>query len=149
MMMANGKRTHRTVPLAHVEPRRGRGGAVRADRADDAERGSVTAEFAVILPSVVALVAVLVSVGVYGARAVAAQEAARTTARSVARGDPWETARANGQGIIGGEAKISIEKTGGGAEITVVSQAPGVLGDWGGLEIHARAYTDLAEEAVP
>lgn len=149
MMRANANGSPKTAPASHDGVGQGDRGAGRAVGAGDRERGSVTVEFAVILPSVVALVAVVVSVGVYGARTVAAQEAARATARSIARGDPWEAARANGQDIIGRDATITIEKAGAGAEITVASPAPGILGDWGGLEIHARAYADVAEEAVP
>lgn len=114
---------------------------------DEPDRGSVTAEFAVLLPSVVALIALVLSVGVYGARTVTAQEAARTAARSVARGDSWETAKSAARKIVGREAEVGISKSATGAEISVVAPAPGVLGTWGGLEVSARAHALLPEEA--
>ncbi len=87
--------------------RRGRGDRTRADSAAD-DRGSVAAEFAVVLPAV-ALV-LLLTVGALGAsaRQVRLQDAAADAARLVARDEPADRAQtAVAAAVSGASASIA------------------------------------------
>ncbi|GAB3849093.1 TadE family type IV pilus minor pilin [Nesterenkonia populi] len=55
---------------------------------DPGDRGSVTAEFALALPSIVAVLLLVLSLGSHGVQAVALESAAREAARELARGEP-------------------------------------------------------------
>lgn len=122
----------------------------------ETERGSATAEFAVVLPCIVLLLAVVLGAGACAATSVRAEEAARLAARSLARGDPPAEAQRTAREIIGAEARIGVATSGDDATITVRTRAPGIIGAWGGLEITAEATTrvdsaraDAAREAGP
>lgn len=124
----------------------------------ETERGSATAEFAVILPCIVLLLAVVLGAGACAATSVRAEEAARLAARSLARGDPPVEAQRTAREIIGSDARIGVAASGDSATVSVRTRAPGLIGAWGGLEITAEATTriddarpraDAAREAGP
>lgn len=65
----------------------------RAARAAGDDRGSVAAEFAMVLPAVVVMLALCVGAVSAGAQHVRLQDAAADAARLVARGEPDDRAR--------------------------------------------------------
>ncbi|RKT33431.1 TadE-like protein [Microbacterium sp. AG1240] len=83
------------------------------------ERGSVTAEFAVVLPAIVLVVTLGVGALAAGARQVRLQHAAADAARLVARGDDPGRAHAI-VGSVGGTADIQHH----GDLVCVVASAP-------------------------
>lgn len=107
----------------------------------DHERGSATAELAVIMPVVILLTALVVGAGASGATAVKAEEAARMAARSVARGESWDRAQHVAQGIVGEKAHVDFRRDGQDVDVRVSVPAPGVLGSWGDLVLSAHART--------
>lgn len=84
------------------------------------ERGSATAELAVVLPGVVVILVAVLLAGVVGATQVACQDAARVVARAVALGD--EVAAST---VASGE--ITIARDGDWVHVQV-SEEVGVLG---------------------
>ena len=90
------------------------------------ERGSVTAEFAVVLPVVLLALLSIVAVGVLGAATVRVQQAAGAVAREAARGGPTEQAAA----FAGQGAAVAVNRSGEWARVTVTSEVPlwGLLG---------------------
>lgn len=112
------------------------------------ERGAVTAELALGLPVLLAVtlgLAWLLSLGVAQVRVV---DAARETARALARGDPQTAAVARGQRVAPDGARFSIRS--GGDLVTVVVtgrvRGPGGLFRFvRGVEVRAEAVTQAEE----
>ncbi|WP_394160939.1 TadE family type IV pilus minor pilin [Galactobacter valiniphilus] len=105
------------MPADHREPATGTSAR---------ERGSVTAEFAVVLPVVLLALLSIVAVGVLGAATVRVQQAAGAVAREAARGGPTERAAS----FAGDGAAVSVQRSGEWAQVTVTSEVPlwGLLG---------------------
>jgi hypothetical protein len=105
----------------------------------------VTAELAVLLPSLVLLL-------VLGLRAVAAGvaelgcvDAARTAARSAARGDPPDVAKAAGAALAPPGARIELRLT--GRSVVVEVHASAEL--FPGLRLPLRAKATALRESAP
>lgn len=113
------------------------------------DRGSVTAETAVVLPG---LLLVLV-VSLWGVRAAAAQvacvDAARAGARAAARGEPLDAVRAAASSTGPTGARVEVRRDGSFVRVTVVAEvraAGGVFGGVPALAVDGRA-TALREDA--
>ncbi|WP_275425711.1 TadE family type IV pilus minor pilin [Arthrobacter alpinus] len=92
-------------------------------------RGSVTAELAVVLPAVTALLAILllgVSAGVLQLRL---EEGARAGARALARGDSSAQVVAIVSRVAGEKSSVSLGYSDGYATVSVSGHAGGVLSD--------------------
>lgn len=100
------------------------------------------------MPCIVVLLAVLLGAGACAATTVRAEEAARLSARSCARGDPVQEAVQTGHEVIGAQASIQVGRSGGSAEVTVRTPAPGIIGSWGGLEITAHATARIEDSGA-
>jgi Flp pilus assembly protein TadG len=106
------------------------------------ERGAATAELALGLPILVAVtigLAWLLSVGVAQIRTV---DAARETARAVARGDNVSEAVARGRRIAPEGARLTVTTTGGQVVATASGRVPGPGGLFAflpGVEVSAEA----------
>ena len=101
----------------------------RAGAGPSEERGSATAEFAVTLPVVVSLLAVLLGAVAAGSQQLRLEEAARAASRSLARGDSQEAATAGALRLAGEHATLELNDDGAGfIRATVRAPAPGVLG---------------------
>ncbi|WP_372697167.1 TadE family type IV pilus minor pilin [Arthrobacter sp. JSM 101049] len=74
--------------------------------------GSSTAEFAVLLPAVAALMALVLGAGVCGMTQVRLEQAARATAREIARGEPTASAVQAGQRLAGEDARFRVGAAG-------------------------------------
>jgi Flp pilus assembly protein TadG len=115
------------------------------------ERGAVTAELALVLPILVAVTIGLVwllSVGVAQVRTV---DAARETARAVARGDDLGEAVARGQRVAPAGAEVAVTTTDGEVVVTATGQVSGPGGLFAflpGVEVSAQAVA-VAEEGSP
>jgi Flp pilus assembly protein TadG len=122
---------------------------VRARRRQG-ERGAVTAELALTLPMLVAVTIGLCWLLAVGAAQVRVVDAARETARAVARGDSTGEAVARGQQVAPPGSTVTVTRDGG----RVVAVASGRVDGPGGLfgflpavEVRAEAVT-LDEDEV-
>jgi Flp pilus assembly protein TadG len=115
------------------------------------ERGAVTAELALVLPILVAVTIGLVwllSIGVAQVRTV---DAARETARAVARGDDTGAAVARGQRVAPEGARVTVTTGDGQVVATATGHVTGPGGLFGflpGVEVSAEAVA-AAEEGSP
>ena len=106
------------------------------------EHGTVTAEAALVLPMIVLFtvgMAWLVSVGVTHVRAV---DAARETARAVARGEAAGDGRSVGMRVAAAGSSIHVDRRSGTVVVTVTSpvRGPGGLFDFvHPFDVHAQA----------
>jgi hypothetical protein len=91
-------------------------------------RGAVTAEFAVALPAVVLLLALLLAGSAAGVTQLRLEEAARAGARALARGDSAAGVQAIVRRLAGQTAGSAVTSEGEWIGITVSGRAPGALG---------------------
>ncbi len=91
------------------------------------QRGSVTAELAVALPSLTALLALLMLVALIGVTQLRLEESARSAARSLARGDSAESAVSAAHQIAGSAAAVTITGAGGYVRAEVSMRISGPL----------------------
>jgi Flp pilus assembly protein TadG len=114
------------------------------------ERGAVTAELALVLPLLVAVTVGLVWLLAVGAAQVRTVDAARETARAVARGDDEGAAVARGMQVGPPGSTITVSRGGGEVRVTVTGEVAGP----GGLFSHlpaprVRAEAVAVEEEAP
>lgn len=113
-----------------------------AARSQRDERGAATAELAMVLPALVAVAIGLVwllSVGFAQMRTV---DAARETARALARGDPEASARALGEKVAPPGAVLAVDAAGERLTVTatVTVRGPGgVFAFLPAVTVHAQA----------
>ena len=105
------------------------------------ERGAVTAELALVLPVLVAVTVGLVWLLAVGAAQVRTVDAARETARAVARGDDEDVAVARGMRVAPPGSTVTVARGGGEVRVTVSGEVSGP----GGLFAHLPAPTVHAE----
>lgn len=103
------------------------------------DAGAVTAETAVLLPALVLLLAVLLAASAAGMTLIRYEEAARASARAAARGESAAVVRSAALRVAGQDASVRLAGSSGTTTVTVSGPAPGVLGAWGGWELHAEA----------
>jgi hypothetical protein len=106
-------------------------------------RGAATAELAMVLPLLVAVSIGLVWLLAVGAAQVRAVDAARETARALARGDDQATAVERGLTVAPDGSRVAVSRTGGEVRVTVTGRVQGP----GGLFAHLPSPT-LRAEAV-
>jgi Flp pilus assembly protein TadG len=115
-------------------------------------RGSVTAETAVVLPILMAFVGALVwlvSLGIDQARCA---DAARETARSLARGDPLEQAMGLAHRSAPDGARTEVERSDGTVIVTVSmssSPAGGLFDGLAAVHLDASAVAVLEDSDAP
>ncbi|MDO4253861.1 MAG: TadE family type IV pilus minor pilin [Kocuria sp.] len=112
-----------------------------AEKYVDRDDGAITAETAIVLPAIVLLLAVVLAGGAAAATQVRCEEAAGAAARVVARGETENAAIEEARSIVGDRAQVDVTIRDGRAEAEVVLPAPGILGDWGALDLSASAST--------
>ncbi len=127
----------------------------------ESELGAVTAEFAVALPAVTAMLALCMGAASVGIAQLKLEESARVAARAAARGDSEAEIRAAIERIDPNQAlrlDSASEIPGGGSEftadfrarqvnVTITRAAPGVIGSTTGwvLKAEARARVEGGE----
>lgn len=105
--------------------------------------GAVTAEFAVILPAVVFMLALLLGAAATGICQLQLEEAARVAARAAARGEAQATIRGL-TGQIDPDIRVSVlEQSGCCLQIQTQRQAPGLIGAMTGWQLSAQASVPL------
>lgn len=109
-------------------------------------RGTVTAEFAVALPAVLALLAMLLAGAAAGMTQLRIEEGARAGARAMARGDDPAAVERTVRTLAGGSATASVAADGGWFNVTVTDRVSGPLGSSIPWTLTARAST-LSETA--
>ncbi|WP_237222501.1 TadE family type IV pilus minor pilin [Rothia nasimurium] len=113
--------------------------------APEDERGSSTAEFAVILPALVFVLALVLGAAATGIVQLKLEEGARLGARAAARGETAETVTRIVQ-EIDPAATVTLVQDDDMTVVTVSRQAPGVVGKVSGwtLTADARALTEYS-----
>lgn len=101
--------------------------------------GTVTAEFAVALPAVVALLAMLLAAAAAGMTQLRIEEGARAGARALARGESPAAVEGTVRTLAGGSASASVAADGEWLSITVTDRVPGPLGSVIPWTLTARA----------
>ena len=111
------------------------------------ERGAVTAELALGLPVLLALTMSLCWLLVVGVGQVRVQDAARETARALARGDDRGAAVTVGRRVAPAGSRVSISTNGERVVVRVVARVPGPGGlvRLPGAVLHAEAVALLEE----
>lgn len=105
------------------------------------ERGSSTAEFAVLLPVVAVFLALLLCFGVLGIKQIQVQQAAGAMARELARGEEHAQVRSSGVRLAGNDANYSISTAGGYSNVRVSKSVNiPVLGP---VQVHGEASVVL------
>ena len=103
---------------------------MRAWRLRARDEGAVTAEFAVALPAVIAVLALCLSAAAVGIAQSRLEESSRVAARAFARGDPSINLQVQ-----------TVEETSGARQVRVQVEraAPGVIGSVTGWRLQATA----------
>jgi hypothetical protein len=102
--------------------------------------GAVTAEFAVALPAVVLLLALLLAGSAAGVTQLRLEEGARAAARALARGDSTADVEEIVRRLAGQTAGSAVAADGEWIGVTVSGPAPGVLGSLLPWTFSARAW---------
>jgi Flp pilus assembly protein TadG len=116
------------------------GSSSRGARAGDS-RGAVTAEFAVTLPAVLLLLAMLLAGASAGVTQLRLEEGARAGARALARGDDSATVERIVRTLSGGSASAAVSVDGEWLNVTVTDRVGGPLGPSIPWLLTARAST--------
>lgn len=112
--------------------------------AGDRERGTVTAEVALVLPAVVVVLLVCCTLGAAVLGQVRCADAARAAARAAAIGEPAAVVLAVARDLAGPEAQVSVETDGQWVQVVVSRPVAGeVLGD---RTLRARAEASAWRE---
>lgn len=122
-----GPRLCRPLPVAIGSRARGGNDQKTADTGANL-RGAVTAEFAVALPAVLALLAMLLAGAAAGMTQLRIEEGARAGARALARGDDPAAVERTVRTLAGGSAAASVAADGEWFNVTVTDRVPGPLG---------------------
>ena len=110
-------------------------------RPGSGERGAATAELALVLPVLVAVTIGLVWLLAVGAAQVRTVDAARETARAVARGDDEQAAVDRGLRVAPEGAEVRVSRAGGEVRVVATGEVEGP----GGLFAFLPAATVRAE----
>jgi hypothetical protein len=113
--------------------------AVCLRRAED--RGAVTAEFAVALPAVLLLLAMLLTGAAAGVTQLRLEEGARAGARALARGDDSAAVERIVRTLSGASASAAVAAEGEWLSVTVTGRVGGPLGSSIPWTLTARAST--------
>lgn len=110
-----------------------------AKTSDGGERGSVTAEVAVVLPALVVLLALLLGTAHVGTVELRLEEAARAGAREAMRGESSGTVQQTVQRLAGPTARVRVATDSGWTTVEVTAQIEGPVVDLMGIELTATA----------
>lgn len=113
------------------------------------ERGSATAELAVLFPVLLLLLGFLL----FSAQAAVVQmrleDAARAAAREAARGAATEAVDAVARRLGGADASVVVRREGGFLEVEVSSRLAGPFGDLLGNQLKAKATARAEDSEAP
>ncbi len=103
------------------------GAGTRRAGARGGERGTVTAEFAVVLPALVLVLILVVGAGVIGIAQVRVYEAARAGAREAARGEPVHDIEKAAKRKAGPNSTVTVSQGRAFAKVHVKTTLPKAL----------------------
>lgn len=118
-------------------------------RARRTSRGAVTAEFAVALPAVVLLLALLLAGSAAGVTQMRLEEAARAAARALARGEDPSAVDAIVRRLAGSAAAPAVTSDGEWFSVTVSGKVPGAVGSLLPWTLSARAWARNESSGPP
>lgn len=95
---------------------------------DKSDPGTVTAEFAIILPVIVVIIALLLYAARMSAVSIACQDAAATVARALVVGDDTVDAAAMVRAAVGGHANVVVQES--ATAFTVTTSCPVLADPW-------------------
>ncbi|MGD6979429.1 MULTISPECIES: TadE family type IV pilus minor pilin [Citricoccus] len=104
------------------------------------ERGSVTAEYAVLLPGAAVVLAGALLAGAATLQQIRLEEAAAATVRELARGETDAQVLGTARRMAGDDARLSSSRTPGWVTVTLAHTPPGPLGWWDGWQLEATAH---------
>ncbi|MCT1549468.1 TadE family type IV pilus minor pilin [Brevibacterium casei] len=110
--------------------------------AERRDRGTATAEFAVVLPALVLLVVVLAGAAAIGFTQLRAFDAARSAAREIARGEPHAVVVDEAKKHAGRASTVRVGSDGGYATVTVTVRLPDAIFFLDEVEAAATARTE-------
>ncbi|MGM7671077.1 TadE family type IV pilus minor pilin [Microbacterium sp. A93] len=110
------------------------------DRDNPPDRGSVTAEYAVMLPAAALVLVAGLLAGVATMQQVRLEEAAVASVRQLARGESAADAQATVRRMAGEATGLSSERSAGWVSVTVDHAPPGPLAWWDGWTLDATAH---------
>lgn len=113
------------------------------------ERGAVTAEFALVLPVLVSVTVGLVWLLAVGAAQVRTVDAARETARALARGEDQDAAVSRGMQVAPPGSTITVSRSGSEVQVTVTGAVPGPGGLFAQLPTPTVRAEAIAAEEQP
>ncbi|WP_157365742.1 TadE family type IV pilus minor pilin [Arthrobacter sp. Leaf234] len=113
--------------------------STRAQGRECFDRGSVTAEVAVLLPALVLLAGLLLGIGHVGVLQLRIDEAARAGAREAVRGESSDSVQQTVRRLAGDGAVASIESSGGWTTVHVRAEVVGPLVDLMDIDLIASA----------
>jgi len=128
--------------VSGVEHSRTRGTAGRLRNGGSgggADDGAATAELAVALPAVVALLGLLLAGATAAFTQLQLEKAAQAAVRQLGRGEPEGQAAATARRIAGDGTVLSAAASGGWVSVRVTGQVPGPWGPVGGWTLAAEA----------
>ncbi|WP_344229677.1 TadE family protein [Citricoccus alkalitolerans] len=105
-----------------------------------AERGSVTAEYAVMLPAAALVLVGALLAGAATLQQVRLEEAAAASVRELARGENEADVRSTARRMAGEATELSSDRSLGWVAVTVAHAPPGPLAWWDGWELEATAH---------
>lgn len=112
----------------------------RPGRRTETGSGAVTAEFAVALPAVMVLLALLLAGSAAGVTQLRLEEAARAGARALARGEGAGAVDLIVRRLAGDSAALAVASDGGWLTLTVSGRVPGAVGSLLPWTLSARAW---------
>ncbi|MFI8875198.1 TadE family type IV pilus minor pilin [Streptomyces sp. NPDC055243] len=127
--------------------RGGRGGRARRCRHGNGDDGFVTAEAAVVLPTLVLFTMALVWALLAASAQIQCVDAARAGARAMARQDPESAAVAAARQAAPRGASVAVRRDGDLVRVEVVAESPGPRALGLGLRLRSEAVA-LAEETL-
>lgn len=105
------------------------------------DEGSVTAEYAVLIPTAVLLLAGAVNAIAFGAHQVRLEEAAAASARQLARGEDHSTVTSTVHHMSSEDTTITMDATGEWATVELTRTAPGPIGWLNLMDLQAQAHS--------
>lgn len=93
----------------------------------EGQRGSVTAEFALVLPAVVLVLMLVLGLAMHGAAQVTLEDGARAAARELARGESRATAEQSIRSVAGEDVAVTMTAEGAYTRV-MLSQPVEILG---------------------
>jgi len=123
-------------------------GKTRVARRRSGDRGSVTAETAIVMPAIVAVLAMLLAGAAAGSTQLQLEKAAQTAARQLARGETAAVAASAVRRIAGSGATLASGNAGGWITVRTTAAVPVPWAGVGGWTLAAEATAPAEQHAV-